>query len=162
MNKAVKKALIFALRFAGFCFVFIYLPLELYRLSWPTTAATVVSSQRKWFVSTPLNGRGHPIASIAYEYSVAGKTYANTDFDANGPYGHYNPMVGESDVQAMVRSYPVGRAITIRYKSTSPQISVIRAHRTGGQWAFILAGSFLMGMLLYPAWIRFRTGKTSS
>ena len=155
----ISKIVKFALCFALFSALFFVAPVELYRLTWPKVNATVTSSHREWHVVTPINGRGHPLANIEYEYDVEGKTYSNADFDDNGAFGRNDPFASEARVEAMMQTYPVGRVIQVRYKPGAPQTAMIRPHRSLKQWGWIGLGSFTLGLLLSQSWFKFANRK---
>ena len=145
----------FAVGFATFTTLAIDVPSEVYRHLWPTAAATITASNREWIVSTPSNGRGHPIARIEYTYLVGGVRYSCSNYNSSGPYGSWNPFVGEADVSAMVKAYPVGRRVSVHYKSSAPDFAVMRAHRTLIEWMCIIASNLALGVICGLGWSRF-------
>ena len=162
MNIRIPGAVKFALLFTASAVVLIYVPVEIYRFSWPTATATVTSSSREWFVSTPSNGRGHPVAKIEYAYSVAGTPYSCSNYDVNGPYGHWDLFVSEDDISVMVNAYPVGRSLIVRHKSSTPEFAVIRACQTTTDWMWTIASHLVFGLMLGLWWAGYMSRRRSS
>jgi hypothetical protein len=145
------------------CFVtglvlLLYLPIDLWRLSWPTTQATVVTSQREWFVTTPSNGRGFPIAKIEYTYNIAGVQHTSANYNVSGPYGYYDPFCREASIAAVLRAHPVGTVVTAYYKQNAPEFAVIRPHKTPAEWLFIVVMNSFLGLVIGANWAAYKAG----
>ena len=139
----------------GIIAVFVYLPVDLWHLSWPTTTGTVIISTRNWHVTTQSNGRGYPEAYVAYEYAVDGNDFVSDRYDVNGPYGNVL-FGGEAAVQEVLDEYPKGGQVKVYYKRDDPSFGILQPTLRRGQWIFYLSGTFVVSLLLYVNWRRWR------
>jgi len=85
MRGVLKNLVLFPVLFSIVLALVVYLPLNMWRLSWPTATAAIQSSARQWFVTTPSNRKGHPRADIHYTYIWKGdEEVAEDDFAGVG------------------------------------------------------------------------------
>ena len=159
MVRSVKSAVTFPACFVAGLVLLVYLPLNLYRLSWPTASATVVTSQREWFTTTPSNGRGFPIAKIEYTYTVDGVSHTGSNYDVNGPYGKWDVFCKEAAIAEVIQTHPVGKVISIYYLKNSPDFAIIRAHNSTGEWLFMIGMNFLLGLMIRANWVAYKNGR---
>ena len=157
LTTALKSLFGFPLLFTVFIALTVYLPIEIYRASRPTTLGTVVASKRVWHVTTPSNGKGYPEAQILYEYSVNDRPYTSDRYDIHGPYND-EPFGRETPVSEVLAQYPVGTKVTVHYWSDDPAFSVLHPTMSAGKWSSYLLLNFGLGFILRLNWAYFRAG----
>lgn len=155
MRKLQRYDIVIPLLFAIGAVLLIYLPRDLWRLSWPTTTATIQTSQRVWHVTTPSNGKGYPLADVVYAYAVNGTNYTCDNYDAEGPYG--DPFFhGEERVADVLGRFPVGSTHTVYYKSGDPSFAVLSPTMSWREWTIYPIAYFLMGIVFRINWLRWK------
>ena len=115
-------------------------------LEWPSVQGTVVRSTIERVVSTSGTSRSTTYrARVAYEYPVAGTKHEGDRIS----YGHYDTE-SESDAARVVAKYPVGNAVTVRYRPTDPRDAVLETGSAGLPWLYLGIGIpfVLVGVVL--------------
>jgi hypothetical protein len=78
--------------------------------SWPTATAIVYQAYVE-----PSGGFGCAVATVSYDYLVAGKNYSGT---------HDEPCLFRRSAEDFGRLYPKGKRLTVRHDSRDPSRSV--------------------------------------
>jgi hypothetical protein len=106
----------------------------------------VVRSTVERVVSTSGTGRSTTYrARVAYEYPVAGTRHGSDRIS----YGHYDTE-SESDAARVVAKYPVGKAVTVRFRPSDPREAVLEPGSGGLPWLYVGIGIpfVLVGIVL--------------
>jgi hypothetical protein len=97
--------------------------------AWPTTKAEVVVSNMEveTTVSAKRGVQDFYLANVAYEYTVAGKSYTGTElwFDSE-------PKGSREDMQALLADYPLGKQIEVYVDPHNPQRAVVLPDKNAG------------------------------
>lgn len=106
--------------------------------TWPTVTGSVLESQVE---RVPGHGRVAPSykAHFQYRYEVAGRAY----FGDHASLGRLSLGNGEDDADAIVRQYPQGSFVQVRYDPARPEVSVLQA---GWTWSAVLRA--VLGILV--------------
>jgi hypothetical protein len=98
--------------------------------NWPSTAGRIISSSAKISSSSGSSGSKAAMptysADIRYAYEVDEKDYHNNRVG----YGDYGSS-DKSHAQKIVDRYPVGKDVSVYYKSDNPDESILEHHSPG-------------------------------
>ena len=99
--------------------------------SWPQTTGLVTQS------AVQHDRRGRPHALVSYSYDVRGQMYQSSTVQFAGS------TQTESEAQAMVQQYPVGKSVSVFFKPSDPRQAVLIPGLTSTIPLFMLAAGVL-------------------